>query len=122
MESLYERIGGEAAIVAAVDLFYEKVMADPRTRPFFSDLDMTTQIQKQRSFLAWALGAPEQYKGRDLRTAHAKLVKERGLGDVHFDAVAEHLRATLVELQVPNNLIDEALSIVAGTRDQVLGR
>ena len=35
MKSLYERIGGEAAIVAAVELFYEKVMADPRTRSFF---------------------------------------------------------------------------------------
>jgi hemoglobin len=121
MKSLYERIGGEAAILAAVDLFYEKVMGDPRTQPFFSGLDMKEQIQKQRSFLAWAFGAPEEYKGRDLRTAHAKLV-ERGLGDVQFDAVAEHLQATLVELQVPNDLINEALGIVAGTRDQVLGR
>jgi hemoglobin len=121
-KSLYERIGGESAIVAAVDLFYEKVMDDERTRRFFEGLDMTAQIHKQRAFLAWAFGAPEQYKGRDLRGAHEKLVKERGLGDAQFDAVAEHLQSTLVELEVPAELIDEALAIVAGARNQVLGR
>jgi hemoglobin len=121
-ESLFERIGGEAAITAAVDLFYEKVMADERTRPFFSGLDMDAQIRKQRAFMTWAFGGPNEYRGRDLKSAHAKLVHERGLGDVHFDAVAQHLQATLVELAVPSPLIAEVLAIVGGTRDQVLGR
>jgi hemoglobin len=122
MSSLYERIGGEAAITAAVSVFYDKVMADPRTRSFFGGLDMEAQIKKQRAFMTWAFGGPEEYKGRDLRTAHEKLVKDKGLSDVHFDAVAQHLRDTLVELKVPAPLIDEALGIVAGTRGQVLGR
>ena len=43
--SLYERIGGEPAIMAAVDLFYAKVMNDTLTRPFFDGLDMNAQVQ-----------------------------------------------------------------------------
>jgi hemoglobin len=121
-QSLYERLGGEAAIVAAVDLFYEKVLADPRTREFFVGLDMKAQTRKQVSFMTWAFGGPAENRGRDLRAAHAKLVRERGLSDVHFDAVAQHLQQTLRELGVTEDLIGEALGIVAGTRANVLNR
>ena len=34
-----------------------------------------------------------------------------GLDDSHFDAVMEHLGATLVELKVPADLIAEAAAI-----------
>ncbi|HWZ91150.1 MAG TPA: group 1 truncated hemoglobin [Polyangiaceae bacterium] len=119
--SLYERIGGEAAVMAAVDIFYQKVIADELTRPFFAGLDMDAQVKKQVSFMTWAFGGPEQYKGRDLRTAHAGLVS-RGLSDQHFDAVAGHLTATLRELGVKDELIQEALTIVGGQRGAVLNR
>jgi hemoglobin len=120
--SLYERIGGQAAVMAAVDLFYQKVLADDLTRPFFEALDMEAQIKKQVAFMTWAFGGPAEYKGRDLRTAHAQLVQKKGLSDAHFDAVAKHLDATLRELGLDNGLIQEALTIVAGTRKEVLGR
>ena len=34
-EPLFERIGGHAAVNAAVDLFYEKVLSDIRINHFF---------------------------------------------------------------------------------------
>jgi hemoglobin len=120
--SLYERIGGENAIMAAVDLFYSKVLADEITRPFFERLDMAAQVRKQVAFMSWAFGGPDKYKGRDLRVAHADLVKKQGLSDVHFDAVARHLRATLTEMGVAPELIEEAMNIVASTRSDVLSR
>jgi len=119
--SLYEKIGGEAAIMAAANLFYEKVLADPLTAPFFGGLDMEGQIRKQMAFLAWAFGGPAEYRGRDLRSAHAGLI-ERGLGDAHFDAISRLLRATLEELGVADDLIAEALRTVNGTRSAVLNR
>ena len=119
--SLYERIGGEAAIMAAVDLFYEKVLADEVIRDFFVGLDMEAQTRKQVAFMTWAFGGPDRFKGRDLRTAHADLVK-RGLSDVHFDRVAKHLESTLRELGVAEELVSEAVATVGSTREQVLGR
>ena len=120
--SLYERLGGEMVLMEAVDVFYSKIMADSVTRPFFEDLDMAAQTRKQLAFMARAFGGPKEYEGRDLRSAHAKLVREKGLSDVHFDAVAGHLEATLRELEVAEGLISEALTIVASTRAEVLGR
>jgi len=119
--SLFERLGGEAAVTAAVDIFYRKVLADESIKGFFDTTDMDDQRAKQKSFLTMAFGGPNSYTGKDLRTAHAPLV-EKGLNDSHFDAVAGHLDATLKELNVPADLINEVMTIAASTRDDVLNR
>jgi len=121
MSTLYERLGGETAIEAAVVRFYEKVLADPEVAPFFAGMEVDRVVQKQIAFMTMAFGGPNHYTGKDLRTAHARLVKN-GLGDKHFDAVAGHLVTTLEELGVEKPLIDEVLSIVAPTRHDVLNR
>lgn len=120
-ESLYDRIGGEAAVNAAVELFYRKVLTDYRINRFFDKTDMDTQIAKQKAFFTMAFGGPNNYTGQDMRNAHAKLV-DKGLDDSHFDAVMEHLGATLTELNVPQDLIAEAAAIAESTRDDVLGK
>jgi hemoglobin len=120
--SLYDRIGGEVAIMAAVDLFYSKVLADPITRPFFDGVDMAMQARKQVAFMTYAFGGPVSQRGRDLRASHAELVRARGLGDVHFDAVAGHLGDTLVELGIEGSIKDEVMAIIAATRADVLDR
>ena len=119
--TLYERLGGEAAVQAAVVLFYEKVMADPSLVPFFEGVDFEKQIDKQIAFMTMAFGGPSVYTGRDLRVSHASSVK-RGLGDDHFDRVAELLDESLAELGVDAEARAEVLSVVGGTRDDVLGR
>ena len=122
MSSIYERLGGESAVMAAVGIFYEKVTADPLLAPFFNRLDMKAQSRKQVAFMTWAFGGPNEYRGRDLTEAHAPLVRNLGLSDVHFDAVAMHLKATLDELGVPVEISADAIGTVAGLRRAVLGR
>lgn len=119
--SLFQRLGGESAIEAAVIGFYERVMSDPTLAPFFDGLDMGAQIKKQIAFMTMAFGGPTRYTGRDLRTAHARLV-ERGLNDSHFDSVQIHLRTTLEELDIDPMTIDEIAGIVEATRRDVLGK
>jgi hemoglobin len=120
-QSLYERLGGEPAVNASVDIFYRKVLNDYRINRFFDGADMEKQIAKQRAFFTMAFGGPNNYTGQDMRTAHARLV-DMGLNDSHFDAVMEHLGATLTELKVPANLIAEAAAIAESTRNDVLGK
>jgi hemoglobin len=120
-QSIYDRIGGEAAVNAAVDIFYRKVLADERINRFFEDVDMDRQAAKQKAFLTVALGGPNQYSGKDMRKGHAHLI-QRGLNDTHFNAVMENLAATLQELKVPAELIAEAATIAESTRNDVLSR
>jgi hemoglobin len=121
MSSLFEKIGGRDAVNAAVDVFYKKVLADDRINKFFDGIDMDTQRKKQIMFLTYAFGGPNNYDGKNMRDAHAKLV-EQGLNDSHFDAVVENLGATLKELGVADELIQEAAGIAETTRADVLGK
>lgn len=117
--SLYEEIGGEAAVNAAVDIFYRKVLRDARIKHFFADVDMVRQAGKQKAFLTMTFGGPHSYTGADMRKGHAHLVAQ-GLNDSHFDAVMELIAATLTELNVPANLIAQAAAIAESTRNDVL--
>ena len=118
-ESIYDRLGGEKAIDVAVDMFYEKVLADTRINHFFQNVDMKRQASMQKAFLTFAFGGPQKYTGGTLRTSHAKLVK-KGLNDSHFDAVIEHLGATLKELNIPDSLISEAAAVAESVRNDIL--
>ncbi len=108
--------------MALVASLYERLMADDLTKPFFAPLDIEAQTQKQLAFLSWALDGPVEYRGRDLASAHQRLVAEQGLSDVHFDRVAFHLSEALIELEVPADLRASVLERVERFRPKVLGR
>jgi hemoglobin len=117
--SLYERLGGEPAVEAAVDVFYRKVLMDDRIAHHFDTVDMAVQRAKQKAFLTFAFGGPPPAAGGpSLREAHARLA----LGDGDFAAVMEHLGATLAELSVSPELIAEAAGIANSVKNDVLNR
>ncbi|HWU86259.1 MAG TPA: group 1 truncated hemoglobin [Kofleriaceae bacterium] len=121
MATVYDLIGGAAAMEAAVDAFYRRVLSDDRIAQFFDGVDMERQAAKQKAFLTMVLGGPSAYTGKDMRAAHAHLVA-RGLSGAHFDAVVEHLGATLAELGVPAELIGQVAATAESVRGDVLGR
>ncbi|ARU32554.1 group 1 truncated hemoglobin [Sulfuriferula sp. AH1] len=118
---LFHKLGGEAAVNAAVDVFYRRVLSDDRISDFFEDVDMERQAAKQKAFLTMAFGGPVNYSGADMRKGHAHLVA-RGLNDSHFDAVVENLVASLQELNVPAELIAEVGAVCETTRNDVLNK
>ena len=118
MTTLYERLGGEAAVDKAVDIFYDKVLADERIRDYFENIDMVAQARKQKAFLTMVFGGPNDHSGQDMRNAHAHLA----LGDEHFDAVVEDLAATLKELGAADSDIAEVAGIAESVRGDVLNR
>ena len=119
--SLFERLGGQDAVSAAVDIFYDKVISDDHINGFFDGVDMNKQMRKMKSFLSYAFGANTPFEGESMRAAHARLVTQ-GLNDSHFDAVVNHIDTTLKELNVDQGLIDEVLKITESTRNDVLGK
>lgn len=122
MTTLYERLGGAAAIDAAVDIFYDKVLADGRISHFFSNTDMARQRSHQKAFLTYAFGGGPAYSGLGMRAAHQGLVDKLGLNEGHFDAVVENLAATLAGLGVSDALIGEVAAVAVSIKDDVLCR
>lgn len=121
MSSLYDQLGGSAAVDAAVDKFYRRVLADDRISESFEGVDMETQAAKQKAFLTMVFGGPNNYTGLDMRKGHAHLVA-RGLDDAHFDAVVENLGATLKDMGVSDELIGQVAALAETTRADVLDR
>jgi len=119
--SLYDDLGGAAAVSAALGQFYPKVLADPRTSPYFKGVDIEGLKKRIEPFMAMALGGPSNYHGPTLRKTHAHLVT-MGLDDSVFDAFLGHFEDVMKELGVPASKIAEVMPIFRGARSDVLGR
>jgi hemoglobin len=114
--SLYDAIGGRPSLVAAVDIFYGRVLADPELGPLFPRGVVERHRAYVVTFLGEALGGPGRYRGPELSAAHRGF----GISDAHFDRAAGHLDATLDELGVPRDLTDRIIAIVATLRPVVV--
>ena len=119
--SLYNELGGEAAVTAALDRFYPKVLADPRTSPFFAGVDIEGLKRRISRFMAMALGGPSNYHGPTLRQSHARMAS-KGLDDSVFDAFLGHFEDVLRELGVPAEKIAKVMPIFQGARSDILNR
>lgn len=113
MPTLFDKLGGSAAVDLAVDKFYERVLQDERINHFFANTDMVRQRAHQKAFLTYAFGGTDKYDGRHMRAAHKELVEKQGLKGEHFDAVAENLMATLKDMGVSEELMAEVAAVAA---------
>ncbi len=114
--SLYDTLGGAAAIDAVVGQFYERVLADETLAPFFATTNMGWLRKRNTEFFTQALGGPAIYKGKGMDIAHAKLPIEAR----HFARVAQHLTDTLAALGVPKALITRVIALVAPLSEQIV--
>jgi len=121
-KSLYNQLGGAAAIDAAVEIFYRRVLSDAYIKVFFEGIDMDKQAAKQNAFLTMVLGGPNSYTGKDMREGHKHLVERLGLNESHFEHVLAHLRSTLAELGVGDEKVAEVIAVADSVRDDVLNR
>jgi hemoglobin len=114
--SIYDAIGGQPSVMAAVEEFYRRVLADPALAPYFAGVSMQRLKGHQAAFFAMALGGPDRYHGRSMREAHAG----RAISDAHFDRVAEHLVATLAALEVDEATVAGIVGRIAPLRTEVV--
>jgi len=114
--SIYEELGGNTGIKAAVTVFYHRVLADELLAPWFEGIDLARLRSHQRAFLAAALGGPDLFAGRDLLGAHRGMA----ITDEAFDALLEHLAESLHDLGVRDELVAEVRARVDGMRAQVV--
>ncbi len=115
MRDVSKRIGGRAVVDSVVDRFYDYMLTDDRVKQFFTNVNTDKPRQRQKDFIAYALGGSTKYEGKDLRSAHQHLVDR-------FDATVENLVTAMRDLNVPGDLTEEAGNILESTRNEVLCR
>jgi hemoglobin len=116
-ESLFLKYGGYDTVSKLVSIFYEKILADDAIAGYFDNVDMESLMKHQTNFIGMMLGGPaNQYTGRDLKTAHQNLK----ITVDHFNRVATHLHASLVECGVETQDIDSIMAAVASRRGDVV--
>ena len=115
--TLFQEIGGQPALMEAIERFYGRVLAEPSLARFFAGVPMQRQKGHMGAFLALALGGPDRYHGRPMREAYAGL----GITTADFTRVAELLVETLTEMGVAQDLIDRIVAGVAPVHDAIVG-
>ena len=116
--TLFDQLGGNDSITAVVGDFYGRVLADDTLSPLFTGVDLDQLHRHQAKFIGYALGGPNQYKGRTMRAVHADLA----ITETQFAAVAGHLAASLSAFDVPLHLIDQVIHHVAQLKDEIVTR
>lgn len=119
--SVFEQIGGELGVDAAVDKLMEKVSADARLGPLLTT-DSAEIAKHGKAFLSEILGGPARYKGPDLSKLFKDLSKSHDVDDGHFIAIATHLADSLTAMQMPAELVGEVMEAVEGIREKAMGR
>ena len=105
-----------AALVAAVDHFFDAVNADPLLQLYFFDTDMAKHKQRFALYLGHALkDAEAAYPGRNLLAAHTG----RGIMDEAADKFVEKLVQTMRDFNVPGEDADKLERKLNGLKDTV---
>ncbi len=116
--SLYQRLGGQAAIRSVVDTFVTRVVADARVNAFFRGIDVDTFKQLLVEQVCQASGGPCVYSGRSMPAAH----KGMHITNAQFDAVVEDLTQALDANHVGAVEKGQLLTTLGGLRPQIVGK
>ena len=124
-KSLYDRLGGEAAVRSVVDDFVARASIDPAVnftrqgteRAWTATPENVDALKAHLvQFVSAVAGGPQLYEGHTMREAHAGM----HITNPEFDALAADLKASLEALKVPDAERDELLAVVGTTRTDVV--
>jgi hemoglobin len=117
-KSLYDRLGGQGALVAVVDDFVGNVAADNRINKFFAKTDIPRLKRLLVEQICAGTGGPCTYTGRDMKSAHTGM----GINDAQFNALVEDLVKTLDKFKVPEKEKGELLGILGPMKPSIVGQ
>lgn len=114
--SLYERVGGRAAISAVVDDSIENLAADTRINARFGNASIPKLQKNLVDLLCVRTGGPCTYTGLNMSAAHEGMHIR---GD-EFDALVEDIAKSLDKFKVPPRERAEVLAILRQMKSSVI--
>ena len=108
-EPLYQAFGARPGLVALMDDFMTRLLADPRTGPHFQPANHA-HIKEQLVEQFCALGGgPCVYKGADMKSSHAELDIKKS----DFNALVEVLQQSMDARGIPFRTQNQMLALLA---------
>lgn len=114
--SLYERIGGSEAIAAAIDAFYERVLADPRVSHYFDAVNVDRVKRQQQRFFELGTGGSATYDVDRIEAVHDSY----DIDQEAYDVFVGHFEDTLRAFDLPEQEREELMDAVHNFHDEVV--
>ena len=108
-DSLYRRFGEKPGLVALMDDFMVRLMADPRMRPFFEPVKRDHVKEQLVEQFCTLTGGPCVYKGVDMKNAHTNL----DIDKANFNALVEVLQQSMDARGIPFTTQNQLLAKLA---------
>ncbi len=108
-DQLYKAFGEKAGLVALMDDFMVRLLADPRTGPHFKPANQQRVKEQLVDQLCALSGGPCVYKGADMKSSHANLDIKKS----DFHALVEVLQQSMDAKGIPFRRQNEMLALLA---------
>lgn len=108
-DQLYKAFGEKAGLVALMDDFMTRLLADPRTGPHFAPSNQQRVKEQLVDQLCVLAGGPCLYKGADMKSSHANLDIKKS----DFHALVEVLQSAMDAKGIPFKKQGEMLALLA---------
>ena len=108
-DQLYQAFGEKAGLVALMDDFMVRLLADPRTEPHFKPANQQRVKEQLVEQFCELGGGPCVYKGADMKSSHANLEIKKS----DFHALVEVLQLSMDAKGIPFRRQNEMLALLA---------
>ena len=108
-DQLYKAFGEKPGLVALMDDFMVRLLADARTGPHFKPSNQQRVKEQLVDQLCSLSGGPCVYKGADMKSSHANLDIKKS----DFNALVEVLQASMDARGIPFRRQGEMLALLA---------
>ena len=116
--SLYDRLGGKAAITVVVDDFVGNVLTDDLIKTRFAATDGPAFKGKLVDQICEASGGPCKYTGKSMKESHAGMK----ISDAEFAALVSDLKKALDKNKVGAREQSELLSALGGMHNDIVNQ
>ena len=108
-DATFRGLGGKPGIKKIVDTLIPLILADPRIKESFTDIDMKNLAKRLEEQFCELSGGPCKYKGKDMVEIHDGLNITRA----QFNALAEDLQIAMERVGVPSRYQNKLVARLA---------
>ena len=115
-ESLYQRLGGADGLSKIVKCALDNHLKNPVVSTRFQGSDMNKLHRLAVEFFGMGSGGPEQYTGRDMKTAHQGM----NISEQEFVAVIDDILQALDDNDIDGATRNEVLGILYSMKGDIV--